>query len=280
MTVSPFCVILCYKNPMSRSWLDRERVNVAMGGFLSRFDTADPKIALKIRHTYRVAELCERIASEEGFGSEMRDTAWLVGMLHDIGRFMQLQDYGTFMDADSVNHAELGARMLFDEGLIERFIDHSECEPHLVDAMQAAIAMHSAWRLPSGLDDPTQDLCAMLRDADKLDILRVNYEERTETIYPFTEDELLNSGLSCEVKDVFDAGSTIPTSLKRLPADYALGHCAFGWELAFPSGKRIAIEQGYLRQLFDRPWCNYDTREYFQSARDRIFDWLEKTSSR
>lgn len=260
--------------------MDRERVNVAMGEFLSRFNTADPKIALKVHHAYRVAELCERIASEEGFGPEMRDTAWLVGMLHDVGRFIQLQNYDTFVDTDSVNHAELGARMLFDEGLIERFIDRSECDPHLVDAMQAAIAMHSAWRLPSDLDDVTQGLCVILRDADKIDILRVNCEERTETIYPFTEGELLNSGLSREVKDAFEAESTIPTPLKKLPADYALGHCAFGWELTFPSSKRIVVEQGYLRRLFDRPWRNRETREYFQGARDRMFDWLEEASSR
>lgn len=250
-----------------------------MGEYLSRFDTANPKIALKVHHTYRVAELCERIATEERFDSAMRDAAWLVGMLHDIGRFVQLQDYDTFMDADSIDHAELGARMLFDEQLIGGFMDRSECDARLLDAMRAAIALHSAWRLPGDMDEVQRSLCTILRDADKIDILRVNHEESTETIYPFTESELLNSALSEEIKAVFEEKATIQTSLKDLPADYALGHCAFGWELTFPSSKRIVIEQGYLRQLFDRPWSKQGTRDYFKEAGESMFDWLEETSS-
>lgn len=269
----------CYNSRMNGTWLDRERVEAAMGEYLARFDASNPKIALKVHHTYRVAELCERIAAEEGFDPALREVAWLVGMLHDIGRFVQLQDYDTFMDATSVDHAELGARMLFDEQMIERFVDCDECDPHVLDAMRAAIALHSAWRLPGDMDETTRILCTVLRDADKIDILRVNREEATETIYPFTHDELLDSELSEEVKDVFEARSTIRTSMKRLPADYALGHCAFGWELAFPSSKRIVIEQGYLRQLFDRPWRRQSTRDYFEAAGERMFDWLERTSS-
>lgn len=264
---------------MSKSWLNREHVSVSIDEFLSQFDIDNPKIALKVRHTYRVAELCERIASEEDFDPEMREVAWLVGMLHDIGRFIQLQNYDTFMDATSVNHAELGARMLFDEKLIERFINCDECDPQLLSAMQTAIATHSAWRTPNNLDNVTQDLCAILRDADKIDILRVNYEEPTETIYPFTKNELLSSELSDEVKSAFDERSTIQTALKKLPADYALGHCAFGWELTFPSSKKIVIEQGYLRRLFDRPWQKSETREYFKNASARMLDWLNETSS-
>lgn len=261
---------------MGMPWLDRERVSDATGAFLSQFDAADPKIALKIRHTYRVAEICERIALAEGFDSEMRDAAWLVGMLHDIGRFVQLQSYGTFIDASSVNHAELGARMLFQEGLIDTFLDRSECDPHVLSAMRVAIALHSAWRLPDDLGASTQDLCAILRDADKVDILRVNCEEPTEVIYPFANDELLNSELSREAKDAFEERSTIPTALKKLPADYALGHCAFGWELEFPSSKKIAMQQGYLRRLFDKPWRNCATLEYFRDAQASMFRWLEK----
>ena len=35
------------------------------------------------------------------------DLAWLLGMLHDVGRFEQLRRYGTFIDADSTDHAQL-----------------------------------------------------------------------------------------------------------------------------------------------------------------------------
>ncbi len=65
--------------------------------------SAYPKIRLKYEHTYHVAENCEEIAEdvfekeEAAFARDSRlagesaeDTAWLIGMLHDIGRFEQL----------------------------------------------------------------------------------------------------------------------------------------------------------------------------------------------
>ena len=35
------------------------------------------------------------------------------GLLHDVGRFEQQRVYGTFTDADSIDHAKYGARILF-----------------------------------------------------------------------------------------------------------------------------------------------------------------------
>ena len=51
-------------------------------------------------------------------------------MLHDIGRFEQIRRFGTFNDAQSVDHAEFGADLLFKEGLIRKFAEgyYEECE--------------------------------------------------------------------------------------------------------------------------------------------------------
>ena len=47
-----------------------------------------------------------------GLTGEDKDVAWLLGMLHDIGRFEQIRCFGTFNDGMSVDHAELGADIL------------------------------------------------------------------------------------------------------------------------------------------------------------------------
>ena len=44
-------------------------------------------------------------------------------MLHDIARFEQVKRYHTFVDRNSVNHGELGVKILFEEGLIRNFIE-------------------------------------------------------------------------------------------------------------------------------------------------------------
>ncbi len=98
--------------------MNRQSVLEAFQSYVKRYDTDDIKIKLKIEHTYRVAEISSRIGASIGADA---DFAWLLGLLHDIGRFEQVRKFGTFKDAVSVDHAELGADILFSEGVIDTF---------------------------------------------------------------------------------------------------------------------------------------------------------------
>ena len=109
----------------------------------------NPKIALKIAHTSRVAEISEKIAENLCLNSEDIDTAWIIGMLHDIGRFEQIRRFDTFEDAKSVNHADLGVEILFEENLIDIF----EIDKSLYDTIRIAISNHNKYRITEGLSD-------------------------------------------------------------------------------------------------------------------------------
>ena len=98
--------------------IDRNHVIQEFQKYTSAYNPSDPKIKLKIDHTYRVAGLCSKIADEAGTDPEL---SWLSGMLHDIGRFEQVRRFNTFVDADSVDHAQLSSELLFDERLIASF---------------------------------------------------------------------------------------------------------------------------------------------------------------
>ena len=80
----------------------------AFNSYVARYDASDERITLKVEHTYEVAGLCDEIARGEGLPPADVDLAWLCGLLHDIGRFEQLRQWGTFSDADSCSHAALG----------------------------------------------------------------------------------------------------------------------------------------------------------------------------
>ena len=86
--------------------------------FMLYYDMELEKISLKYYHTQRVAILCEKIAASLYLTDEERYIAWVIGMLHDIGRFDQATMYDTFNDKESFDHAEYGVRLLFDEGMI------------------------------------------------------------------------------------------------------------------------------------------------------------------
>ncbi|MDE7062189.1 MAG: HD domain-containing protein, partial [Lachnospiraceae bacterium] len=98
--------------------IDRQKVSKAFGDYVGNYDSTDEKVRLKIEHTYRVSELCENIAHSLGLDEEDISLAWFLGILHDVGRFEQLKNYGTFIDAQSIDHAMYGAEILFEQGKI------------------------------------------------------------------------------------------------------------------------------------------------------------------
>ena len=93
--------------------INREKALAAFQEYTDRYDSSRDMIRLKIEHTYRVCGLCQQIARSLELPEEEVDIAWLTGLLHDVGRFEQQRVYGTFTDADSIDHAKYGARILF-----------------------------------------------------------------------------------------------------------------------------------------------------------------------
>lgn len=194
--------------------INREQVKEVFKVYTSAYDVTDEKVRLKIAHTYRVAELCERIARAEQMPGEDVELAWLLGMLHDVGRFEQLRRYNTFIDAESIDHAQLGADILFGnadgEGKIRDYIADTD-EDELIET---AVRVHSAYRIPEGLPERVARLSHVLRDADKIDILRVNVESPLEEIYNTTTEELRHAVVTDAVLKSFYEHHAVAAQLK------------------------------------------------------------------
>ena len=249
--------------------LDR-RARQAFAAYAARYDVDDPKVKLKIDHTYRVAALCERIAASLDLPPAERDLAWLCGLLHDIGRFEQLRRYGTFNDAQSIDHAAMSARVLFDEGHIAEYLDDRTQD----ETLRTAVAQHSVYRLPDGLDARTLQFCQILRDADKVDILRVNVETPMEEIYNVSTEALQQSPVNPAVLQAFYEHHCVLRSLKRYPADNVVGHASLVFELCYPESLRAVAEQGWLWKLLDRPFTDPDTARAMDALRAELRRWL------
>lgn len=264
--------------------IDRDRVKKTFREYTACYDISDEKIKLKIDHTYRVAELCERIAKSENMEKEDVELAWLMGMLHDVGRFEQLREYGTFVDAQSVDHAALGADILFggEETLGGEKLPHGGSIRDYVDSdeedalLELAIRVHSAYRIPNQLFERAEKLCNILRDADKIDILRVNAEIPLEEIYNTTTEELRNAEVTETVMKSFYEHHAVLRSLKKTPVDHVVGHCSLVYELVFPESLRIVMEQGYLKRLLQFQSENPTTREQFRCLQTEMTEYLEE----
>ena len=71
--------------------------------YLKDYDLNDPKIKLKVVHTYGVMELSEYIAQDLNLDLENVKLAKLIALLHDITRFEQLKQYGIYEDYSTDN---------------------------------------------------------------------------------------------------------------------------------------------------------------------------------
>lgn len=286
--------------------INREHIKKAFQEYTDRYDSTNPKIKLKIDHTYRVADLCEQIAQSLELSAAEIDLAWLSGMLHDVGRFEQLRRYNTFSDAQSIDHARFAVELLYDEGLIADYVPEISMTELVADArtwrsmgganesstaqsedmplsdilqtLRIAIGEHSAYRIQKGLDERTRMFCQILRDADKVDIFRVICDTPMEEVYGFQTKDILRSAITPEVMQAFYEHHAVLRKLKKCPADYIVAHGSLTFELVYPESLRIAKEQGYLKQMMSFQSENPDTAEIFEDLRKDLNGYLEERS--
>ncbi len=129
----------------------------------------DGPLELKLDHSLRVLAYAEELAaSEPAFASrESARALRLAALFHDVGRFEQFRRFQTFSDALSCNHGAFGARIIRTQGFLQQE------SPDMRRIVLAAVAAHNRLTLPSSLSGRALNVLKGLRDADKLDILRV-----------------------------------------------------------------------------------------------------------
>lgn len=252
--------------------IDRRKAEETFRDYVSRYNGEEDKVRLKIEHTFRVAGLCEQIAKSLELEKEEQDLAWFTGLLHDVGRFEQLKNFGTFIDADSIDHAEYGAQILFEQGKIRAYTEDSSEDTLLWNAVR----YHSAYRIPDMPDKRTEMFCHILRDADKIDILKVNVDFPPEEIYNVSSEELRSGTVSEAVMEAFYEEHAVLRSLKRTAVDYLVGHISLVFELQFPESRQIVKRQGYLPKLMDFESQNPVTREQFGRIREYMKGYMER----
>ena len=117
----------------------------------------------------------------------------------------------------------------------------------------------------------------ILRDADKIDILKVNVEVPLEEIYNVSTDDLMQAEVTKEVMQSFSEEHAILRALKRTPVDHVVGHISLVYELVYPISLKIVKEQDYLDKLMSFPSQNPKTLEQFEQLRGMMQDYINRS---
>ncbi len=141
--------------------------NAYYGSFEKLDQSQQINFGIKKNHSERVASLCMNLAEKMKWTPADADLAYLTGLLHDVGRFRQLFEFNTFNDEKSVDHAALGVKVLTEEGVLKSLDDESG------EIIIESIHNHNKLAVNSAVKGKQLLFARLLRDADKIDILKV-----------------------------------------------------------------------------------------------------------
>jgi putative nucleotidyltransferase with HDIG domain len=217
--------------------------------FTSLNEEQRKNVIIKKEHSSRVAENCKYLVAKIKMYCFDPELTYIIGLLHDIGRFQQLADYNTFDDSKSIDHAELGIEIIKEKELLNEIeIEHKEL-------VFEAIRFHNKFEIPKNLTEKEIMYSRLLRDADKLDILHVI------TDYYSNQNKQPNHTLTWElpkgkvvskkvVKQVL-AGKMVPKSDIESEIDVKIMQLSWIYDLNFRPSIEFVLKNRFLEKIYN-----------------------------
>ena len=229
---------------------------------------------LKVIHTYKVIENAREIARKLGLTEEDEKLAELIALLHDIGRFEELNLFNQF-ESGSFNHADYGVKVLFEDKLIRDFVEDDSYD----EIIRKAIYNHNKYKIESGLDDRELLHANLIRDADKLDNFRLKKEEKIEAIFPgivTSPTEMEESKLSDKVYEAVLSRRCVDIHDRKEPLDYWICVLAFIFDIYFKETFELIKDKDYVNIIIDRfNYKNAETREKMKRIKEVANDYVD-----
>ena len=242
--------------------------------YIERSETPGP-LQLKKKHTLRVCSEIDSLGREMGLDDEALQLARTMALFHDLGRFRQFEQYQTFLDMKSENHARLSLLEIKKEEILEG------CSPRHAALIKGAISVHNAAELPCLNDDEKLFFMKLLRDADKLDIWRVVIGNYTD---PDPESQQsVNLGL-------MDCGGCSPEAIAALVQqtyvrsgsirelnDLKLMQISWIFDLNFPQSVIKVKERHYIEQIATALSIPFGSPDYVMvhQAIDGVYTYID-----
>lgn len=204
-------------------------------------------IEYKRSHSLRVLENAKAIAGSLSLEPSCYRLALLAALLHDVGRFSQYRRYKTFLDRQSENHGLAGARVLRNSGLL------AGTAPDEQKIIRSAVLLHNRRHIPKYVSGSVHMLTAIVRDADKLDIMPLiisNLDPSSDQNPVITLH--LKPHPTAYTKSVYAsvmAGRLGKYKEMQWVNDFKITLCSWVYDFNFPATRQLCIERGCMDAL-------------------------------
>ena len=203
--------------------------------FVNQFDKNNKDIMIRYHHTKMVVRLMEKVSKRMNLSNEEVVLAKIIGLLHDIGRFKQIEIGGSANDESTkINHAKLGCEYLFGENHIRDFITEDKFD----EIIESAIFNHNRFEIEPKLSDKSLFFAKMIRDIDKIDILRV--------IATHEEHEIIKEEIEKKVLDDFKEQKLINHQDIKSKSDKTMQYLSYIFDINFKESFELLEETDNL----------------------------------
>ena len=198
--------------------LDINKAKDCFMNYVQQFDLTNDKIHLKLIHTLEVVHTTEYLCLHENITGIEKDLAYLIALLHDIGRFEQIKRFNSFDD----------------------------------EVIRKAIAYHSLYKVPKGLDSFLLKQVLLIRDSDKLDNFRVKNIESIQTLFSISDEIFYSQRVSKNILNDIENHRLILKENRHNEVDMWVSYFAFVFDLNFKSSYQFIKENDYIHRNMER----------------------------
>ncbi|MCR4903266.1 MAG: metal-dependent phosphohydrolase, partial [Butyrivibrio sp.] len=144
--------------------------------------------------------------------------------------------------------------------------------------IEKAIRLHNVFILPESLTERELLFCNILRDADKIDILKVNCDIPREEIYDKPAEEIALEEISEPVyEDVINCRNVDRKNVRTV-VDSLVTQISFAYGLVYPESYRQTIKQGYLEKLLEFKSQNPKTAQQMEEIGRAVREYMDRAS--
>ncbi len=201
---------------------------------------------IKKEHSLRVADLSLFLAEKLEFTEEQQQVAFLSGLLHDIGRFQQLIEYDTLNDEKSVDHADLGVKIIEEGNFLE---------DNFKSFVLVAVQNHNKFKIQDGVSGQELTFAKLLRDADKIDILKVlsdYYSKKNSTPNHTLNWELpKGNSVSTNVSKEVLAGKLVSKKNVASELDMKVMQLSWVYDINYRPAIEYLLKNRYLESIYN-----------------------------
>ena len=243
--------------------IDYQKVEQGFKEYIEQFDLKNKDIAIKVSHSYHVADLANKLAKRMELDEEKIAFVKTMGLLHDIGRFVQYEKAGIYDDEKSkINHAELGDLYLFVE-------DHRKdfgIQEEYISVLRIALINHNKLKIDEDLNEEELFFAKFLRDVDKIDIFR-----QQATSYEWKYEELTK-----EVEKNFKSHHLINNKCLKTKTDELIAELAYAFDINFKKSYELLKDTDNLELLLSVVEVEKGKEKEFESIKKELREYLEE----